>query len=98
MEKKSFQTSAILIIACVMLSSCWTYTSVIGKGPQGNQQVTKQNHYVIEGLVPVNVSDSKQMAGGAIDYSVTTVHTFLDLLLSFITAGIYAPTTTTVTK
>jgi hypothetical protein len=38
------------------------------------------------------------MAGGASDYSVTITHTFVDGLLNALTAGIYTPTTTIVTK
>jgi hypothetical protein len=91
-------TLIALLIVCCMLSSCYTYTSVVGKGPQGNQEITHHNHYLIDGLVPLKTSDSKAMAGGAADYSITTTHTFLDGLLLAITFGIYAPTTTTVTK
>ncbi|MPT35347.1 MAG: hypothetical protein E2604_09730 [Flavobacterium sp.] len=82
----------------MLLTSCYTYTSVVGKGAQGNQQTTKWNHYVIYGLAPVGVSDSKQMAGGAQDYTVTTKQSFVNGLISAITFGIYTPTVTTVTK
>jgi hypothetical protein len=81
-----------------MLTSCYSYTSVVGKGAQGNQQVTKWNHYVIAGLAPVGVSDSKAMAEGAENYTVHTRQSFVNGLLSAITFGIYTPTVTTVTK
>lgn len=96
--KKAFKALSIAFAASVMLSSCYTYTSVVGKGAQGNQKVTKWNHYVIGGLVPVGVSDSKEMAGGATDYTVTTKESFLNGLIASITFGIYTPTVTTVTK
>jgi len=98
MKKKSIQTGIALLVACLSLSSCYTYTSVVGKGSQGNQSLTHQNHYLIDGLVTLKTSDSKAMAGDAKDYSVTTQHTFVDGLLAIITFGIYTPTTTTVTK
>jgi len=82
----------------IMLTSCYSYTSVVGKGAQGNTQVTKWNHYLIDGLAPVAVSDSKAMAAGATDYTVHTRQTFVNGLISAITFGIYTPTTTTVTK
>ncbi len=81
-----------------LLSSCFTYTTVVGKGGQGGQSVSKWNNYVIGGLVPVGVSDPKVMANGATDYTVITSHTFVNLLVQAITFSIYAPTTTKVTK
>lgn len=87
-----------IIAATSLLSSCYSYTSVVGKGAKGNTQVTKWNHYVIAGLAPVGVSDSKQMAGGAQDYTVFTRQSFVNGLIGGITFGIYTPTTTTVTK
>ncbi|WP_215240864.1 Bor family protein [Dyadobacter helix] len=56
------------------------------------------NHYLIEGPAPVNVSDSKAMAGGAADYTVHTRQTFVNGLMAAITFGIYTPTATTVRK
>lgn len=87
-----------MMFACGMLSSCYTYTSVVGRGPQGSAASTHHNHYLIDGLIPLKISDSKAMAGETKDYSVTTQHTFLDGLIGIITLGIYTPTTTTVTK
>ncbi|HRB70935.1 Bor family protein [Flavobacterium sp. WV_118_3] len=96
--KKAFRALSVAFAASMLLTSCYTYTSVVGKGAQGNQQTTKWNHYVIYGLAPVGVSDSKQMAGGAQDYTVTTKQSFVNGLISAITFGIYTPTVTTVTK
>ncbi|AXG73270.1 hypothetical protein DVK85_03120 [Flavobacterium arcticum] len=84
--------------ASMLLTSCYTYTTVVGKGAQSNVTVTKWNHYVIYGLAPVGVSDSRDMADGATDYTVTTKHSFVNGLIAGITFGIYTPTTTTVTK
>ncbi len=53
---------------------------------------------MIGGLAPISVADVKAMAGGAKDYEITVTHTFLDGLLTAITGGIYAPTTTIVKK
>lgn len=98
MIKSSIKMAAVVFAASIMLSSCFTYTAVVGNGAQGTQEVKKTNHYVIYGLVPVGVSDAKAMAGGATDYTVTTKHTFVNGLLAAITGNIYAPTTTIVTK
>jgi hypothetical protein len=96
--KRTFKIMAIVFSMSIMLTSCFSYTSVVGKGAQGSSKVTKWNHYVIGGLAPVGVSDSKEMAGGATDYSVTTKQTFVNGLIAALTFSIYTPTTTTVTK
>jgi len=88
----------LLLSVAVLLSSCYSYTSVVGSGAQGSTKVTKWNHYLINGLVPVGVSDSKQMADGASNYTVHTRMSFVNGLLGAITFGVYSPTTTTVTK
>ena len=98
MIKKTFQKTTILLASSLLLTSCYSYTSVAGKGAQGNTETTKWNHYAIYGLAPVKVSDSKQMADGAEDYTVLTRQTFVNGLISAVTFGIYTPTVTTVTK
>lgn len=79
------------------LSSCYTYTTVVGNGAQGNQETKAWNHYVIYGLAPVGVSNPKDLAGGAEDYTVQTQISFVNGLVSALTFSIYTPTTT-VTK
>lgn len=81
-----------------MLSSCYTYTYMVGSGPQTNVEVKEKNHYVIGGLAPIKTSNPIKMAGGAANFQVTIQHTFIDGLLSALTFGIYTPTTTTVKK
>jgi hypothetical protein len=98
MIKKMMKAGAVAFTASILLTSCYSYTSVVGTGAQGNQQVTEWNHYVVYGLAPVSVSDSKEMAGGAENYTVHTRHTFVNGLISGLTFGLYNPTTTTVTK
>lgn len=96
--KKTLKFLTIAVVSSALLTSCYSYTSVVGKGAQGNTQVTQWNHYVIGGLAPVGVSDSKAMAGGAENYTVFTRHSFVNGLIAGITFGLYTPTTTTVTK
>ena len=96
--KKTIKMCAVACAASMMLTSCYTYTTVVGSGAKGNTSVTKWNTYVLWGLVPAGVSDAKAMAAGATDYTVTTEQTFINGLLSSLTFGIYSPTTTTVTK
>jgi len=88
----------VVFASSMLLTSCYSYTSVVGSGAQGNSETTQWNHYVIYGLAPVGVSDSNQMAGGAENYTVHTRQSFVNGLVSALTFGIYTPTTTTVTK
>jgi len=80
------------------LSSCYTCTTVVGSGAKGYDEIREWNHYLLGGLVAVEVSDPKNLAGGAADYDVTVVHTFINGLVTGLSFGIYAPTTTVVTK
>lgn len=96
--KRTFKVLSIAFAMSVLLTSCYSYTSVVGKGAQSNTEVTKWNHYVIGGLAAVGVSDSKEMAGGATDYTVHTRQSFVNGLVASLTFGIYTPSTTTVTK
>ncbi len=98
MKKRALKVLGGALVSCFLLSSCYSYTSVVGDGAQGNNEVTQWNHYVIYGLAPVGVSDSKAMADGAENYEVFTRQTFVNGLVSAITFGIYTPTTTTVKK
>jgi predicted small secreted protein len=96
--KRMITLCAVAITASVMLTSCYTYTTVVGKGAQGTTAKSQWNHYVLFGLAPVDVSDAKEMSEGAADYTVTTEQSFLNGLISGLTFGLYSPTTTTVTK
>lgn len=98
MIKRTTKMMMLLFTASLLLTSCFSYTSVVGEGAQGNQEVTEWNHYVVYGLAPVGVSDSKEMAAGAENYTVHTRQSFVNGLVSAVTFGLYSPTTTTVTK
>ena len=98
MIKKSMKMMSVVFAASMLLTSCYSYTSVVGSWAQGSNETTKWNHYVIFGLAPVGVSNSKQMAGESENYTVQTRQSFVNGLVSAITFGIYTPTTTTVTK
>ena len=84
--------------ASILLTSCYSYTSVVGSGVQGIKEVSQWNHYVIAGLALVGVSDSRHMAEDAENYTIFTRHSFVNGLRAAITFGIYTPTNTTVTK
>ena len=96
--KKVLLNIVTMVSISLMMTSCFTYTAVVGKGSQTGVEVTGKNHFLIQGLAPLSVSNAKQMAGGASDYDLTVTHTFIDGLIGAITFGIYTPTTTIVKK
>jgi hypothetical protein len=96
--KRTFKVMSLAFAMSILLTSCFSYTSVVGNGGQNKTSVTQWNHYVIGGLAPVGVSDSKAMAAGATDYTVHTRQSFVNGLIAALTFSIYTPTTTTVTK
>jgi hypothetical protein len=98
MKKRLFPMVAGALLCMLMMTSCYTYTTVVGKGAQGATEVKKWNTYLLYGLVRADLSDAKAMAGGAENYTVKTSQTFVNGLLSGLTFGLYTPTTTTVTK
>lgn len=98
MNRKLTQTVFGLVCASILLSSCYSYTAVVGNGPQTNQKTVKWNHYAIYGLAPVAVTDAKELVGDAKDYSLNIQHSFVNGLIAAITFGVYTPTTVTVTK
>jgi len=96
--KKVLLNIAVMISISLSMTSCFTYTAVVGKGSQTGVEVKGKNHFLIQGLAPLSVSNAKQMAGGASDYDLTVTHTFIDGLLGALTFGIYTPTTTIIKK
>ena len=94
---KNVLTVAVLAGA-MLFSSCYTMTHTVGNGASGNNVTTQKQWYVIGGLVPLMVEDSKEIAAGATDYTVETKQSFVDILINGITGGIIAPQTITVTK
>jgi Bor protein len=98
MKTKFLKLVAGALLCMFMMTSCYTYTTVVGEGAKGNTEVKEWNSYLLFGLIDVGTSDAKQMAAGATNYDVKTQMTFVNGLLYCVTFGIYAPTTTFVTK
>ena len=96
--KKIILNLAFVALAALLMTSCYTYTHNVGKGPQTGVEIKKMNHYLVYGLAPVGISNPKEMAGDAEDYEVTITHTFVDGLINALTFGLYTPTTTIVRK
>ncbi len=98
MIKRTLKMATMLMAIGILFTSCYSYTTVVGDGAKGNDTTSKWNHYLIGGLAPIDVSNPKDLAGGAEDYNVKTEMSFVNGLVSVLTFGIYSPTTTTITK
>lgn len=95
--KKTFLKISLIGALLFSLNSCYVHQYNVGKGAETNETVKKKNHYLIGGLVGLDRSNPQEMAGKE-NYQVTTKFTFVDMLISSLTFGIYSPTTTEVKK
>ena len=59
---------------------------------------TAKQHNFVYGLVSGKTPDTQEMAKGENNYEVTTVHSFIDGLVSALTGGLYNPTTVEVKR
>ena len=90
---------SLAVISAFLLTSCYTINHKVGQGAQGNNVTTERQWYVLWGLVPINNVDSKQLAGGATDYTVKTEMTFVDVVIGAFTSIItVTPMSVSVTK
>lgn len=82
---KSILSVAIL---AAILSSCNATMHTVGTGGSGDckspssYDVKKKQWYLFYGLLPLNQVDSKDLAGGAQNYTIRTTTSFGDYLIS----------------
>ncbi|WP_124032725.1 Bor/Iss family lipoprotein [Olavius algarvensis spirochete endosymbiont] len=99
MKRSMLSSIILLMLTGLLLSACFTYSVDYGEGPQKYVETEKmKNHYFIYGLVGLDEQPGVEPRSGTQDYRLTIEHTFIDLLLQYITMGIYTPTTTTITE
>jgi len=96
--KKSLLKLSLVVAIAMTMTSCYSFTAVVGNGPQTGAKTVAHNHYLIDGLAPISTANTKELTGGAKDYSITVTHSFIDGFLNMLTGGIYTPTTVIVTK
>jgi hypothetical protein len=97
MKTKIIKLGLITMITLSM-ASCYTSKVYHGNVTENTLQTkvaSKKNQFLIGGLVPLNAQQqAKQVIGDKENYTTVTKFTFVDMLLSGITCGIYTPTTT----
>jgi hypothetical protein len=78
----------LTIVIALTFSSCYSVEHTVGDGSKTGVVVKQKQWYAVWGLVPIIEVDSKALAGGAENYTVTTKHTFVDMLISSITSAV----------
>ena len=86
----------ILMLAVFVLAGCAAHTHMVGEGAQGTEMMTKRQWYVLD-LTPINKVDTRDMAGGATDYTIKTEANFVDILIAIVVPAVTSRTVT-VTK
>ena len=89
-------TAALLILGVLVIIGCTTHVHTVGNGPQGNTVTEARQWYILYGYVPLNMVDTKAMAGGATDYEIQTEYTMTDIIID-IFAGVTSIHSRTVT-
>lgn len=96
--KKLIFCGAILLASCT-LTSCYNTKVVCGDITKNTPVVkvnSQWNHHLLYGLVPIKAKkEAKEYVGDKNNYVVKTNQTFVNLLVNWITFGIYSPNTTT---
>lgn len=83
---KKLKVTLIAILMAFAFTSCMTLNHTVGDGAKTGVEVSAKQWYVLWGLVPLNDVDSKAMASGATDYTITSQYTLVDAIISSITS------------
>lgn len=73
-----------VVVASVM-SSCYSISHTVGTGSSTGETTSKKQWYILYGAIPLNKVDTKALAGGATNYTVTTKHGFVDYIIGAVT-------------
>ncbi|MDA9084262.1 Bor family protein [Flavobacteriaceae bacterium] len=85
----------LIILIFFLLTSCSVHTFTYGDGPkQGYTKVLKQHNFV-GGLISDTTPNIGEL-NGETDYKLVVKHSIVDSILSFLSFGLYTPTTITI--
>ena len=102
MKKANLNLTIALCGLAFLFSSCYANMHVVGAGGKGNcKQVgqfdaKKKQWYLFWGLLPLNTIDTRQLAGGADNYTIRTTFSFGDGLIAIPGAYLLGLSTRTV--
>jgi hypothetical protein len=96
---KRFTAILMILVFAFVMVGCMANVHKVGNGAQGFDKMEKRQWYILWGLVPLNDVDTQNMAGDAMDYTIKTEHTPLDIVMNIFTGYITVYSrTVTVTK
>ena len=78
----------VVLAATICFTGCFTMKHTVGNGAKGSQTESSKQWYALWGLVALNNPDTKEMAKGASDYTITTQHSFLDVIIGMFTGAV----------
>ncbi len=97
--KKSLILLFCLVVLVLPMAGCMAHTHIVGNGGSSGESVEQWQWYAIWGLVPLNNVDTREMAGGASDYTIKTQMSIVNIILNIFTEYITVESrTVTVTK
>ncbi|MBS3806051.1 MAG: hypothetical protein KGY60_00980 [Bacteroidales bacterium] len=85
MKKTALKLTALMLGVMFFFASCATHVHTVGSGAQGNTSMEERQWFVLWGLVPLNDVDSREMAGDAQNYTITTEQAPLDVIINIFT-------------
>lgn len=103
---KQLKTIFFAMSAALVMSSCYQHQYILGTLPpdtppdsvKWTSTESRWNHYIILGAGTIKESDVREMVGDAKVYEIYTRQEYYQVLIHYLTLGIYSPTITTVRK
>ena len=79
----------LLIVSVLFFAGCAAHVHQVGSGPSMRPDIERARQwYILYGIVPLNLVNTKQMAAGAANYRITTYYGPVDALMSAILAPV----------
>lgn len=72
-------------VVVLMMSSCYSISHTVGTGSSTGETINKRQWYILYGAIPLTKVDTKALAGGAANYTITTKHSFVDYIIGAVT-------------
>lgn len=78
----------VVMAGLILIGSigCMAHTHTVGAGSRGmGPPATARQWYILWGIIPINSVDSKHLAGDAVDYTVHSWRSPLDIIINILT-------------
>ncbi len=95
---KKLKKVFLILFATFLFQSCYVHKYTYGEGAQVGIEATKKQHNFLGGLISGTTPDVQDLAKGEDDFEVEQSFTIVDFLVSWLTGGIWNPTTVKVIR